>query len=276
MYQPKTETDIGLFKDWEHFLKKRCTIIKDRIITDIYPDKNEIRLNDKRSIKYSKVIFAIPPKQLEQVNGAKECFGTLTTDYIKKTNYNKYYSVTFFWKKKYDEFLKNKHGFPINEWGIVFIVSSDYSKTLKKKYPLVISTAITYTLVKSSVLNKTASECNSSELKTEILRQLNESLPKPDRSYLHVGAVKDTAFINTSGVQYTPVLSEKYNNIYTCGTHNGNSYYNFTSLESAVTNGIALSNELSKTDKLKIDRIVKLNDIVKILLTSIALIYISS
>ena len=38
--------------------------------------------------------------------------------------------------------------------------------------------------------------------------------------------------------------SSKFDNLYTVGTHTGNHKYKFTSLESAISNGISLSHKL--------------------------------
>ena len=54
----------------------------------------------------------------------------------------------------------------------------------------------------------------------------------------------DTAFISTSNFNYLPFKSSLINNLYTAGPHTGKQEYHFTSMESAVSNGIALSLDL--------------------------------
>ena len=43
--------------------------------------------------------------------------------------------------------------------------------------------------------------------------------------------------------------SKIYNNLYNCGCHNGKSKYYYTSIESAVSNALALANVLEAVNK---------------------------
>jgi hypothetical protein len=54
----------------------------------------------------------------------------------------------------------------------------------------------------------------------------------------------DTAFVRTVSPHYINFKSPLYNNLYTVGTHNGKSQLVYTSFESAVTNAIALYNQI--------------------------------
>jgi len=66
---------------------------------------------------------------------------------------------------------------------------------------------------------------------------------------------KDDAFFNTIGTKYLKNTSDTINNLYNAGSHNGNSYINYTTMESAVCNGISLATmlypELKEKYKLK-------------------------
>jgi hypothetical protein len=119
----------------------------------------------------------------------------------------------------------------------------------------VISTAITISDVNSPRINKLPDQCLKDELINEIFYQLQLSfpdLPKPTASIMSPGVQYiegkwksiDTAFIASSTFNNLPFHSINILNLYNLGTHNGNSLYKFTSLESAVTNSVKLSHLL--------------------------------
>ena len=103
---------------------------------------------------------------------------------------------------------------------------------------------------------KLPNECSQTELLQEIYNQLKDSfplLPEPSASVLSPAIVydnntkkwisQDTAFISTTNQPFMNSQSQIYKNLYTLGTHNGyhDRLMNFTSMESAVINGISLS-----------------------------------
>ena len=198
----------------------------------------------------------------------------------KKTDYIEYISITFHWDSKLD--LAKVYGFPKSDWGVSFIVLSDYMKFQEKESKTVISTAVTIVDSKSAHINKTANQCtDKKELIQEIFRQLNESfkeLPEPTISVLNsknyydknkqTWVSKDAAFIESHGSHYIPFKSDKYNNLYNLGTHNGKSIYNFTSLESAISNAFYLSGELypSLKEKYEIKSVMNLRDMLMYLI----------
>jgi hypothetical protein len=124
----------------------------------------------------------------------------------------------------------------------------------EEKSKTVISASITIKENKSKRTGKKIDECTKKELLEEIFYQLLESfplLPQPTETILSPGVIYenniwtcvDTAFVATSK---EPNLSfdSQFNNLYNVGTHNGESLYNFTSLEAAVSNGVKLSHLL--------------------------------
>ena len=114
----------------------------------------------------------------------------------------------------------------------------------------VISTAITIFNVESNTIHKTPSECSNEELVKETFNQLKISfpnLPIPTSSikYPYI----ENAYVFTTDNKF--MNSKIYKNLYSVGTHNGNSFYHFTSLESAITNAITFIYEYDNKTTLK-------------------------
>ena len=154
----------------------------------------------------------------------------------------------------------------------------------------VISTAVTITNNKSSYNNKTADECTQEELINQIFLQLKEAykdLPYPTdtvispsvkyNNYNKKWETEDTAFITTSNEGYLPFKNDIITNMYNLGTHNGKSYYKFTSLESAVSNAVILSKniypELNNKQYIKLNKLTSLSDVINLLII-ILIIYL--
>jgi hypothetical protein len=266
IYQPKLPNDIGLFKLWKGYLLNKnvdfmlSSEVNKLILDDTNTKIKSIRVNDK-IINGNIFIIATPPLNiislLEKSENKiiKHSFGDF--DILKKwayqTAYIDYISVTFHWNTVLS--LPKVYGFPKTSWGVAYIVLSDYMKFEESNSKTVISTAITITDVYSPRINKIPDECLKDELINEIFYQLQLSfpdLPKPTASLMSPGVKYyegkwksfDTAFIASSTFNNLPFNSINISNLYNVGTHNGNSLYKFTSLESAVTNSVKLSQVL--------------------------------
>ena len=61
----------------------------------------------------------------------------------------------------------------------------------------------------------------------------------------------DTAYVITNKSVLLPFKSEIFTNLYNCGAQNGKSTYYFTSLETAISNGVYLYNILEPQSKIK-------------------------
>lgn len=263
IYQPKFPNDVGLFKIWKSFLQK--SNVEFLLNTDIkmIEKNNDIFTvnvgNNKDKIQCDKLIIATPPVNLLKIlenskTSIKNAFGKY--DELKywadSTNYNVYVQVTLHWNNKIK--LEKVYGFPASEWGIAFITLSDYMKF--DESGTVVSTAVTITDQKSTFNKKTANDSTKNEIIKEIIRVLSLSypnLPEPDIAIFNPNTkyIKnkwisdDTAFISSSMFKkIVPFESENVNGLYNLGTHNDKHFYKFTSLESAVTNAIALSHLL--------------------------------
>jgi len=266
IYQPKLPNDIGLFKIWKNYLINKNVDFMlssevEKLILDNTNTKIEsIKVKDQL-IQSDIFIIATPPLNiislLEKSKNKiiQNAFGDF--DILKKwayqTAYIDYISVTFHWNTKLK--LPKVYGFPKTSWGIAYIVLSDYMEFEESNSKTVISTAITISDVYSPRINKIPDQCLKDELINEIFYQLQLSfpdLPKPTISIMSPGVKYiegkwksiDTAFIASSTFNNLPFHSVNISNLYNLGTHNGNSLYKFTSLESAVTNSVKLSHLL--------------------------------
>jgi hypothetical protein len=300
IYQPKQPNDKGLFKIWkDKLIKNKVDILLNTKVINLYGDLDNVKHiqilsnNTENNIYSNKFILCLPPKPLLNLLSNsiyKNSFGKYDkfNNWVIKSSYNNYLPVSFHWDKNLidDDFkLNNIWGFPNSEWGIAFIVLSNYMNFNDSRSKLVISTCVTKTDTISSYINKTANQCNLNELKQEIFRQLKISFPNlPNPSNIGIGTnVKylnnkwdesDTAFIKTFENQTLSAFSNVTNNLYQVGTQNGNSNYGFTTMESSITNAIVFANTIEPKTQTIITKtnLIELNDVIKIILFVIILL----
>lgn len=268
IYQPKQPLDEGLFPYWKSFLEKRGVefLLETNVDKINYNDGKIVSITVKNNvIQLDKLILAVPPssmtKILESNNdvNVKNCFGDLKLfeEWSEKTEYIEYVSITYHFVNDID--IPRVSGATMDtEWGIICINLSDYMKSPEKKYKKLLSLAITITDRKSNHINKTANECTAEELFDEVYRQIKKSiypnLPEKGEykaimnpnNYYKDGKwnSKDEAFFNTIGTKYIKNTSDTISNIYNAGTHNGHDIIHYTTMESAVSNGVTLATEL--------------------------------
>ena len=285
VYVPRIPNDEGLFKYWRSYLEKlKVQFLTNSPIVEVIGNKNKIDkiiLKNGKEIKADKFIFAIPPENLIKIKGLKETFN-ITEDYAEKTDYNEYISISFHWDYKLT-LIDDITIFNIKtDWGLVPSNMGDYMIFKEPNSKSVISCAIILPNVKGKIYNKTANECNEKELIEETYEQLRliyKNIPKPKLYFINNYYDKElkkwksneTAFIKTPNYNYIDYKSYKYTNIYNLGTHNGKHKNSFTSLESAISNSIKLSNIIYKT-KEKIRRCFDFRDFIIILLAIIIII----
>lgn len=253
-YQPKEPNDTGMFAKWKKYLEiKGVEFILDSEVIKV--DNNSVKTKEK-SYEAKNIILAIPPKHLAKLlNSSPEIENTFgrkeeVIRYLKDVSYIDYISITFQWEK--DLKLKKIHGFPRSEWGVGYVVMSDYFDEYKDK--TLISAIVTIKDKPSKRLGFTADEIKDPNIiSEEVLSQLREvyDLPDPDKIVISPNSIYDNdknqwvnidnAYMKTPGNRY--LSSKGKGNIYNIGTHNGNHSYAFTSLESAVCNGIHLAKE---------------------------------
>lgn len=269
MYQPNSPNDVTLLRLWKtHLERNGVEIMLNSEVVNFEHDSDSIVSCD---IRYNKAIInveadhyviATPPIPLTKIlekTGIPTAFGdyNLLKKWAIETDYIDYISISYHWDSTL--ILPKVYGFPSSEWGVGFIVMTDYMNFKEKSSATVISVMATILDQKSSAINKTANQCSTQkEVIDEVFRQLNISfsgaLTQPSVAIMtpniyydkHEGEWEssDTAYIAAVNTKPLPFHSTKYDKLYTLGTHNGKSVYKFTSMESAVTNAISLSHEL--------------------------------
>lgn len=294
IYQPSKPNDTGLFKYWNDKLKETNNIdfmLESQVLSLNGKTKENVEcvtlkyMNKIYNVRAKKIVMCIPPKPLEKILSNsdiyKDSFGIFTEfkNWVNKSTYANYIPVIFHWKNS-DEInkinLANVWGFPKTEWGIAFIVLSNYMNFEDDRSKLVISTCITKTDTVSSFTGKTANQSNEDELKSEVFRQLKISfpnLPEPTYSIINPNVKvendkwieQDTAFIETYENKPLSAYSKITSNLYQVGTQNGKSKYEFTSLESAITNAIVFANEVELETKkiIKKRNMIEINDVIR-------------
>ena len=290
IYIPKIPNDEGLFNYWFQYLKqKNIQFLLNSSVNEIIPSKTEknkidkIIIADGTEIKANKFIFAIPPINQIKIKGLKEAF-KLTENYVENTEYIEYISITFHWDYKLtlenDLLTFNTK----TKWFLIASNMTDIMKFKEIKSKTVISCAITLTDIKGDVINKTANECTEKELIEEVyyqLRLIYKNIPKPTlyciNNYYDNNKKKwhsnDCAFIKVPNYNHLDFKSKLFKNIYSLGTHNGKQKNSFTSLESAISNSIKLSNIIfNKNEKIK--RCFDIRDLTIVIISIILLLLI--
>ena len=300
IYQPILPNDIGLFKHWYDFLINTGNVQfqLSTHVNNLNYDNNTNKItnidvisNEKTTSIYAQnFILAIPPKAiydiLQNSNSPiiQNAFFPIETlkNFSIKSAYITDPAMTFHWDTKLD--LPKVWGMPFSEWGIAFILLSDYMDFHDPRSLTVFSCCITRQTVKSNFTNKTADETtNKNDLLNEVFRQLKTlypMLPTPTYSILSPTVYykdskwqeTDSAFVDTYINKFMDYNSS-INNLWNCGTQNGNSIYAFTSMESAVTNAMKLSHILEpSTKKFKIKSMKTLVLLLTIILYSFILV----
>ena len=278
LYQPIKPNDIGIMALWYNYLiNKGVDIITGTEVYSIETTNGNgggngggnkvVSVNGKYFA--DKFIFAMPPKTLSDLltnqtdELTRNAFGPQFSTYADKTNYIEYIPITFHWTNRLT--LPKIYGFPSSDWGLIFIVLSDYMLEVDNSSDnggtggTVISTTITYTDKVSKNNGKTATDCTKDELLIEAFHQLKEAfpdLPDPDYSLLSPTVnrinnrwkTQDTAFASVSGAKSLDFKSTLFDNLYNLGPQNGYEKYHFSSLESAISNSFVLGYVLENTN----------------------------
>lgn len=268
LYQPKFPNDISLFKIWEKAILNTgyVDILKnkrvDKIIIDGYNTIKSV-IVDNEQITGNNFLFCLPPLPFQKIlnNSNPLILDSYPNfnNFVENNTYVNDIPISFHWKKKLN--LPKVWGFPKTDWGVAFIVLTDYMNTKDPRNKTLISTCITMVDKKSEYTGKTANETsNPDELIEEVFRQLKLSYPdlqNPDYSILNPKVIRekgkwielDTAYVETFHQQFIKAQNDTFKNLYFVGTQNGNTLYNFTSMESAVSNGLSLLYQLHPESK---------------------------
>lgn len=282
LLQPNIANDKGFLPDIQKVLEgNNVDFMLNTKIEGVEEDNgkiNKLFLKKEHNVisfdSFSNVVFATPLPNLKTIFKNKHI--GVSHDYIKNTQYNTYISITFHWKKEIN--VKDIHGFPESDWKIAFIILSNYFDMKSEEYKTLISTTITMPNAYSHYLKKHVNECNEEELKKEVFRQINEKLDikkNYDLSLLSPGVFlnehldyncKDVAYMRTKESYPVPFRIPNLKNAYTLGTHNLKHKYEFTSMESAVSNAFAFYNFLEKDNVMDIKSPLTLNYFIKFII----------
>jgi len=249
LYQPNRPNDQGLFAFWRSRLEQ-CGVqflMSTKVRTVALDPSNKYVtgvsiFGDDNQINAKSVILAIPPVEIYKIlltSGIPNAFG-FDEAWTTNTNYIPYQNIVFHWDTDVLKDIQRVWGFPKSNWGVAHIVLSDYFSPQTGK--TIISTCTTipenYDLTKLS----------QQDFIDEVFNQLKLSYPNlPQYTNTVVNAEVDTAYIAAAG---TATISHRgsIQGLYNIGTHNGNSYYSFTSMESAVGNAIHFVSEVEHRD----------------------------
>jgi len=213
-YQPKDANDVGLFAIWRKFLDNRGVQFKQYDVLTV-----ETGSVNGGEFQAKKIILATPLTVSERILHGRE----LSLD----LKYLPHRIVMFYWTKKMK--FPKIWGFPHSSWGIIFIPVSDYNS----ENCSLLSTCIT--IPEAKYKGKTVAECEKSEIVRYVWEQIAElfvDFGQPDKAILY--GEGDTSSIVNGKMSY----DTKYRDVYVVGPHNGNCRYDFTTIESAVTNAM--------------------------------------
>lgn len=273
IYQPKVPNDIGLFKHWKQkLIDNNVSFMFNTKVINIDTSHGNHQVNyigaTSGIINATNYIFAIPPAPMFQIvknSSDRNMFGNFNDLelWTKKSDYLTYIPIIFHWNEKIN--TRKIWGFVNSYYSIVYVVMTDYMDFKDDRSKTVVVCTVKATNVKSLFNNKTANECNESELINEVFRQFKDhqkldTLPFPTYALISPGVYKntetnewntiDTAFFYTKAGYKSNKSS--YDNLFWCGCHNGNSNYSFTAMESAIENAISLLHELVPESRNKI------------------------
>jgi len=266
LYQPRKANDDALFRLWEEKLVSNGVKILKSTNVSGFEEKDGIYnvMTDGGNITARRLVICIPPTHFSNMTNGLQTWA-------ENNSYINDIPVSFHWKDNLS--LPKVWGFPKTDWGLAFIVVSDYMNA-DNNGGTVISTCSTFQDVKSEFTGKTVNESSEPEFKDEMFRQLKISfpdLPNADRVIINPSVTRkddkwiedDSAFM---GLDYIKPRLAK--NLWYVGTQNGRSYYNFTSMESAVTNALFALNEMEGLN-IKIEAPLEIIAILQIALLSI-------
>lgn len=298
LYQPKNPNDQLLFPLMMKAITDtgNVTIMLNTEVKKLKKDKklttiSSIKIKKEKSISliHSKnYILAVSPKDMFNIlstSSLQDSFGPNLKLISENNSYNNDISIIFHFNTKLN--LQKIWGFPKSDWGVAFIILSNYMDFNDIRSQTVISTCITLTNNISLITKKTSNQTdNKHELIQEVFRQLKESfldLPNPTYSLLSPNVYRnnsmwldrDSAYIKGSNNLYLE-SNGNISNLYNVGTQNGNSPYNFTSFESAVANSLYFVKQLNPdlNQKYEMKYPSSLRNVIRVILFLIILIII--
>lgn len=289
LYQPAKPNDEGLFKIWESKLALLgVDILKITKVTSFERlDDGSFRVNtdnaDNRLLSCKKLLLCIPPKPFLTLINNSNMKGDFkgVEKWVEYNSYENYIPITFHWKNKLE--LPAVWGFPKSNWGVAFINLSNYMDP-DNTGGTVMSTLVSLPENPSPNTGYPANYYdNKQDVIDEVFVQLKQSfpdLPPYDTAIMNpnvkrVGtewAEQDTAYVMTDKHEF--IDYEIIPNLFFIGTQNGFSHYNFTSMESAVTNALTVLNLMNEGICIKIKKLRDLKTTIRYVLLILFFMYI--
>ena len=292
-FQPRRPNDIYLFPMWKQKLEEsgQVQFLMGTEVKKLKLNNNNIQgvsiqnAQGNFDINCKNVVLAIPP---ENISTLITRWGKYNMKQFNQfSQYMTYIPVTFHWNRKLK--LPVIWGFPSTSWGILSLLSSDYTVFDDDRSKTVLSCCVSITDIPSEITGKTANQTrDKNELIGEIFRQISKvygGLPEPTVSILSPGVYRhdgkwktfDSSFILTPQGGYLPEFSHpEVNGLYMVGTHVGKSYYHFTALESAVTNAMVffLEKYPSVQSKYQLQKPINLSKVLRFIIIMIIMLII--
>jgi hypothetical protein len=286
LYQPNIANDKGLIEKWVNAISKyHVDIITSATVTKINYRNDlitNVEINNKQMISANKFILAIPPKALPQLIWNLPQAFDVDNRWINWNSYNTYITMNYHWMRPNN--VPNVRGFNQNDqWAIVFVIVSNYFDMTTESSHTIITASIGKPDVK--VNGKTAHQYNEQELFELVFEQMKEVLGEVDHydyAVMEAGVYReddkwkttDTGYIRTTENSFIKPMSPTYKNLAWVGTHNGQSQYYFTSIESAVSNAIDYVNKYEYKTNLSVEHPIDLTTVIKVIFLLIAIIII--
>lgn len=264
-YQPRFPNDRGLFPVWTQKLQD-TGYVDIQLNADVdHLEGNETGVSyvvttNGNAYLGKNVVLAVPPWSVYSIlsrsdRGLQDAFLPIERlrQYCKNTEYLQYITVIYHWDSHIP--IKKPKTFTKTDWNVVFIILSNYMDFGDGHFKTVISAAATRPNVESRVTGLTAQQSSESGVIEEIFRQIRQTapkLPKYDRAILDPGIRRtdrgmwqtiDYSFITSPKEEFL-AANGRVPNLFALGTYNGNHLYNPTSMESAVSNALALCHKL--------------------------------
>ena len=253
--QPIKPNDLGFVRAWENSIRSTGTQIHTgvRIVSVARTDNGVCEICDSEGNIYQagKIVFAIPPAALSEIQGADTAFGADLAELARKTAYDCYVPVTIEWASKNTNTSKRSINYTETAWRVIAV---EMSATTDFGDSIVVSAAASRLDRASPVTGLTANQTTDrNAFAREVLRQfmeMSEGFPSSTEAALLVGTSStnngdgwvdtDSAYLRAAHTREIPAASDSMPGIYTLGAHNRRSSYELTSIESAVANADAL------------------------------------
>jgi len=247
-YQPRRANDTFLFDHWRSYLTttRGVTVASGSPVRRLVHADGKatgVQLADGTTYAGHHVAFAVPPGPLTSILRASNLREPGLESFARQTEYDEYFCATFHFKALHAKRLVTHRGFKTTPWKLLYA-----EVDVVDEPTAILSVAAADLGAVSPVTGKTIDQSTRDEVVAEILRQLPLSAATKET---FVGAVttdmvrrkgrwhnKSEAYVSTSSTRSFGPFLRCCRGAYTVGGHNEQSWYPFTSFESACANAL--------------------------------------